>query len=252
MKKKLLSLLLVTSLFTLTVTGCGNTTDTEAETEEPAVEETENEESGEEIASEFFYTLQAHGLDNALLRVTTVDDAGETFVEETGSQGWVGGAGGTLAQTMEEWGIQSIEPFCDEFDFLGWSLYTIEDPDSSEEVPLYDGKIFTTDEILALELPACDVYFYTEWDFTCSDCEEKKVCEVYYIDDDRYIICDDCYEEFATAMDLLSDGEYLGNYTCECTGCEVEKDCGIYWVGGQEYYVCDDCYEEFATDMGLN
>ena len=83
MRKKLLSLLLLTSLFTLTVTGCGDTTNTEAETEEPAVEETENEESGEEMASEFFYTLQAYGLDNALLRVTTVDDSGEAFVEET-------------------------------------------------------------------------------------------------------------------------------------------------------------------------
>ena len=248
MKKKLVSLFLVTSLFVIAITGCGKADDTE--TKEPVAEETENEESSEESSSEFFYTVQTHGLDNSLLRITSVDDAGETIVEETGSQGWLGTPGGTLAQSMEEWGIQSIEPYCDEFDFLGWSAYTMTAEDF-EEVPLYDGKIFTTDEMLALKLPECDVYFYTEWKLTCGGCEEQKACEVYYIDDDRYIVCSDCYVEFATAMDLLSNGEHLGNANCECGGCEVEKDCGIYWVDGQEYYVCDDCYEEFATGMGL-
>ena len=243
MKKKLL-LLLATTLFITVITGCGNTEDTEIN--EPVSEETEIEET----SSEFSYSVQAHGLDNALLRITSIDDAGETIVEETGSYGWFGAPGGTLAQIMDEWNVESVEPVCDEFDFLGWSAYTMTGEDF-EEVPLYDGKIFTTDEILALELPECDVYFYTEWKMTCGGCEEQKVCDVHYIDDERYIVCDDCYVEFATGMGLLSDGENLGRTTYTCSGCEVEKDCGIYWANEQEHYVCDDCYEEFATGMGL-
>lgn len=256
MKKKLLSVLLITSMAITVFSGCGTNSKSTDDTNDTEATESVNAEENEEIITEYSYSVQAHGLDNAMLRITSIDDAGETIVEETDSYGWFGSAGGTLGETMEEWKIESIEPVSDEFDFLGWSAYTIEYADSEaafdEEVPLYDGKIFTTEEILAMELPECDVYFYTEWDMTCSGCQQQKVCDVYYIDDDRYIVCDDCYVEFATAMDLLSDGEFLGNTTCECTGCEVEKDCGIYWVDGQEYYVCDDCYEEFATGMGLN
>ena len=199
MKKRLLPLFLVTSLLIATISGCGNADKTE--TTESVPEEIENVDSNEEMTSEYFYSFQTYGLDDAMLRVTSVDDAGEIVVEETNSQGWIGSPGGTLAQTLETWGIKSIEPFCDEFDFLGWSAYTMTG-DDSEETPLYDGKLFTTDEALALELPECDVYFYTEWDLTCGGCEEQKVCEIYYIDDDRYIVCDDCYEEFATGMGL--------------------------------------------------
>ena len=199
MEKRLLSLLLITAMLITAISGCGNAD--KAETNEPVSEETENANSNEETGSEYFYSFQTHGLDDAVLRITSVDDVGETFVEETDSQGWIGNPGGTLTQTMEEWGIKSIEPFCDEFDFLGWSAYTMTGEDF-EETPLYDGKIFTTDEALALELPECDVYFYTEWNLTCTGCEEQKACEIYYIDDDRYIVCDDCYEEFATGMGL--------------------------------------------------
>ena len=195
MKKKLL-LLLATTLFITVITGCGSAEDTE--TNEPVSEETEIEET----SSEFSYSVQAYGLDNALLRITSIDDAGETIVEETGSYGWFGAPGGTLAQIMDEWNVESVEPICDEFDFLGWSAYTMTGEDF-EEAPLYDGKIFTTDEMLALELPECDVYFYTEWKMTCGGCEEQKICDVHYIDDERYIVCDDCYEEFATGMGLL-------------------------------------------------
>lgn len=257
MKKKLLSILLITSMVMTVFTGCGNNPESVEDTEViDSAEESDAEESDAEIITDYYYTMQIRGLDNAILRITSTDDSGETIVEEVGSHGWFGGPDRTLAQDMEEWNIKSIEPVCDEFDFLGWSAYTIEYPEdesgSEEEVPLFDGKIFTTEEIMTLELPACDVYFYTEWDLTCGGCEEKKLCEIYYIDDDRYFVCEDCYVEFATAMDLLVDGEHLGNVTYECGGCEVEKECGIYWVGGQEYYVCDDCYEEFATGMGLN
>ena len=252
MKKRLLSLL-VASLLITTITGCGNNEEPEADeivSEEAGTEETENEAADEEIATEYYYTVQVYGLDDALLRITSIDDAGEPVVEETGSYGWFGSPGGTLAEMMEEWKIESIEAVSNEFEFLGWTAYTMT-PEDFEEIPLYDGKVFTTDEMMALELPDSDVYFYTEWKLICSGCEEEKLCDIHYIDNDRYIVCDDCYVEFATGMGLLSDGDHLGNTTYECGGCEVEKDCGIYWVGGQEYYVCDDCYEEFATGMGL-
>jgi hypothetical protein len=56
--------------------------------------------------------------------------------------------------------------------------------------------------MLALELPESDLTFYTIWALECGGCEELKVCSVYYIDDDVYYVCDDCYEEFATGMGL--------------------------------------------------
>ena len=36
----------------------------------------------------------------------------------------------------------------------------------------------------------------------CSGCEQEKVCGTYTVDGVDYIVCDDCYEEFATGMGL--------------------------------------------------
>ena len=36
----------------------------------------------------------------------------------------------------------------------------------------------------------------------CSGCEVTKPCGIYAVDGQKYIVCDDCYNEFATAFDL--------------------------------------------------
>lgn len=80
----------------------------------------------------------------------------------------------------------------------------------------------------------------------CSGCEEEKECQTYTVDGVDYLVCDDCYEEFAIGMGLIEDPAKQ-----ICSGCEEEKECKTYTVDGVEYFVCDDCYEEFATGMGL-
>ena len=36
----------------------------------------------------------------------------------------------------------------------------------------------------------------------CSLCEVSKACSTYEVDGEKYIVCDDCYNEFATAFGL--------------------------------------------------
>ena len=75
----------------------------------------------------------------------------------------------------------------------------------------------------------------------CSLCEVEKVCYGYIVDDQTYIVCNDCYGEFATAFDLKQ----------LCGHCEEEKICSYYTIDGVMYVVCDDCYDEFVEGFGL-
>lgn len=195
MKKKLLALMMATTMAALTLAGCDSTDDVDT-----IVDSLEN--------LDYYYSVQAEGLDDAVLLITSDDGEGGTYVEETGAYGWFGTPDMTIGGMMEEWGIVSIEPKSEEFDFLGWKAYellTVVDENGFEDSvknELYEGKLFTTEEMMSQELFDSDIYFYTVWDLVCSGCEEQKVCEIYYIDDGRYFVCDDCYEEFATGMGL--------------------------------------------------
>lgn len=80
----------------------------------------------------------------------------------------------------------------------------------------------------------------------CSLCEVEKECGTYGVDGKDYIVCDSCYTEFATGMQLFDP-----HANHECSLCEVEKICSIYAVKGEGYIVCDDCYNEFATAFDL-
>lgn len=201
MKKKLLPLIMITIGTIAALAGCGSTG-------------TDSDEGSELLQSEnstqmdYYYSVQVYGLDEAILEVTLDDGDGGTYVEETGSYGWFGGPDMTIGDMMEEWDVISIEPKCEGFDFLGWKAYemiTEVDENGFEntvESELYEGKLFTTEEMMSQELMDKDTYFYTVWDLVCGGCEEHKVCDVIYIDDDRYFVCDDCYEEFAYGMGL--------------------------------------------------
>ena len=113
-----------------------------------------------------------------------------------------------FAKLMKEWDVVSIEAVCEGQEFLGWVAHeqtNMVDENGFEEytsVKLFDGKLFTTEEVLEMELPEKNISFYTVWNLICGGCEERKVCEVFYIDDDIYYVCDDCYEEFAHGMGL--------------------------------------------------
>lgn len=207
MKKKMLSLILVAGMSLFALAGCGNTETTDEET---TISEENVEENTEDNEEEINYnvTLEATSFDNALLLVTLSDGEGGTYVEETGSYGFVFGPGMTLSQLMKEWDIVSIEAVCEGQEFLGWVAHeqtNMVDENGFEEytsVKLFDGKLFTTEEVLEMELPEKNISFYTVWNLICGGCEERKVCEVFYIDDDIYYVCDDCYEEFAHGMGL--------------------------------------------------
>ena len=197
MKKKLLALMMVLALVMIPLAGCGGSdeaNDTVENTDTP---------------TEFYYSFQIYGIDEALLAITFVDENGEPYVEETGSYGWFGTPEMTIGQMMEERDVQSIEPKCDEYEFLGWKAVeeVVETDESGVEKfvqkELYDGKVFTLEEVKTLELLPTDIYFNSVWDLVCGGCEERKICDVYYIDDERYFVCKDCYEEFATGMGLI-------------------------------------------------
>lgn len=211
MKKKLCMLTLLAAASMMVLGGCdsanGNNGDVSASLDEVLDDFSD---FADDMEDSNYYMMQIVDLDeDAVLEITTVDESGESQVEETGSQGWFGEGGSTFAQMMEEWNITSIEVKCDEYELLGWKAYenVVEvDEDGFEsyvDKELYDGKIFTTEEMMNQELPDdADVHFDTVWNLVCSGCEEKKACGVYYIDDDRYFVCDDCYDSFAYGMGL--------------------------------------------------
>ena len=76
---------------------------------------------------------------------------------------------------------------------------------------------------------------------TCSLCERSVYCPQYEVDGVIYVVCDNCYGEFATAFNILS----------YCSQCAEDKICGHYMVDDLPYSVCDDCYAEFAEENGL-
>lgn len=208
MRKNMYRLLFAAAVLLAGTTGCS--TEQKAESIDQNVEETIEDlldaDVIEDETESCYYSVEVYGLDEALLYVTTVDESGNRTTEEVGSQGFFGSPGMTIAQLMEEWGITEIEAKCDGYETLGWQAYEYVvqvdsdgfETDSLEE--LYDGKIFSTEEMMNQELPDKDVYFRSVWNLTCSKCNEEKVCEVYYVDDDCYFICDDCYEAFAKEM----------------------------------------------------
>lgn len=194
MKKDICRALLTAAVLVIGLAGCSGTQ--KAEDSDVRAEESH------------YYSIEAYGLDTAFLYVTTTDDSGNSITEETGSQGFFGNPGMTLSQLTEEWNITNMEAKCDEFELLGWQAYENVlqvDEDGFETYSLeklYDGKLFSTEEMLEQELPNTDVCFLTVWDLICSKCKEHKVCEVYYVDDDCYFICDDCYGSFAKEMGM--------------------------------------------------
>lgn len=212
MKRKVTTLILAAGMAVLAFTGCGDkkSADKDVTVSEESTEKSteENMEENAEQTIDLYYSLEATGFDNAMLLVTQSDGEGGTYVEETGSYGFVGEAGMTIGQLMEEWDVVSFEAACEGQEFLGWVAHeqvATVDENGFEEyntVKLYDGKVFTTEEVQAMELPDKNISFYTVWDLICGGCEERKVCEVFYIDDGVYYVCDSCYEEFAHGMGL--------------------------------------------------
>lgn len=75
----------------------------------------------------------------------------------------------------------------------------------------------------------------------CSLCEEAKMCGTYQIGETSYIVCDDCFGEFAYAFD----------YKSVCSGCQFEKVCSCYTVEEAVYLVCDDCFPTFAYEKQI-
>lgn len=206
MKKKFYIMMLVAAMTMTSLVGCSSAEDDKDTTVDDVIDDISD--VVDDMDEGRYYSVQSYGFDEAVLDVTRLNDSGEEEMEETGSEGWFGEAGMTIADLMDEWGVVSIEPKCEGYEFLGWQAYeSIREVDedgfeSFTQEKIYDGKVFTTEEVFNMELPDADIYFVTIWDLTCDKCEEKKVCEVYYIDDDRYFVCDDCYHEFAQEVGL--------------------------------------------------
>lgn len=82
----------------------------------------------------------------------------------------------------------------------------------------------------------------------CSLCEVAKECGTYEVNGEYYVVCDNCYGEFAYAFGLNEGAEEERI----CGLCEATSDTERYEVDGQYYDVCPYCYNEFATAFGLN
>lgn len=207
MKNKLLALFIATTMMAITITGCGNTGDAQDTSGSNIGSGNDMVEDLTDIMedSQYMYSLQVRGADEATLILTYADGT----VEEVDSQGWFGDGSQTFGQMMEEWDIVSIEAKCGDAPFLGWIGYQqITQPDSNGfeeivEAPLIMSELYYSTETLMNEiLPIGDIVYYTAFEYECGGCEQAKACDVYYIDDGVYYVCNDCYEEFAHGMGL--------------------------------------------------
>lgn len=206
MKKKLFTLLVAVGVMAFTITGCstGGTGEVNGGDVSAGDEvSTGGDESGTSEETDYMYSLQTKGSDEAILVITYADGT----VEETGSQSWFGTGEQTYGEMMAEWDIVSIDAKCGDAPFLGWIGYeqiTQTDANGFEEFiekPIIMSEQYYSTETLMNEiLPEGNIVFYTAFEFECGGCEERKACEVYYVDDDVYYVCADCYEEFATGM----------------------------------------------------
>lgn len=223
MKKKLFALLMVAGMTVFAAAGCGVSVEVEPSDQSAVQEENvaQDETAGQDEQTDYSYSVQARDLDGARLLITYGDETGAiTGYEETDGFSWFGAPGQTIGEMMADWDMISIEPLQQDYEFLGWACCTstmVEDENGfveDVETELFDGKIFTTEEMMNQELPDGNIIFYTVWG---DPIETTPV---------------------APSLDV-------------CGGCELEKECTIYNIDGVDYYVCDDCYEEFATGMGL-
>ncbi len=212
MKMKLSVLLMLIAAVLMSLAGCGKA----ESTDKPDTQITADSQSTSDIMSDadfsdmfdpetfdHAYTLQIRDLDQAILTVTYNDGSDS---EEVDSYTWFGSGGMTIGQMMDEWSVESIVPSCEGYDFLGWMVYetvTTTDENGFDEYTenvLFDGRIFTTEEMMALELTDADICFYTVWDLVCSECGEHKLCSAYYVDDGCYFVCDDCLSVFEAGL----------------------------------------------------
>lgn len=75
----------------------------------------------------------------------------------------------------------------------------------------------------------------------CSLCEQEKICGSYDVNGEIHVVCDDCYNEFATAFSIPRT----------CSLCGEEKPCAGYMMEETLHVVCNECYPTFATELGI-
>ena len=118
----------------------------------------------------------------------------------------------------------------DDFNEFAHAMGLVDDADAPDEETELESTDTPASEPKSSQIPVCSL------------CEMEKECDTYEVDGQKYVVCPDCYNEFATAFGLNED---TAGPTCSL--CEVQKVCGEYTADGQTYIVCPDCAEEFAT-----
>ena len=94
------------------------------------------------------------------------------------------------------------------------------------------------------EIATSETMVITEYDTPykiCSLCEESKICGTYEVNEESHIVCDDCYNEFATAFSIPRT----------CSVCGEEKPCAGYMMEETLHVVCNECYPTFATELEI-
>lgn len=227
MKKKLFAMILVSCLLGCSFIGCS-----EKKAEE-TTEATETEETTLQVCSgcEEEKECQTYTVDGTDYIVC--DDCYQEFAE---GMGLIETDGTMICSGCEE------EKECKTYTVDGTDYIVCDDcyPEFAEGMGLIDNSASTATTTI-------------EFTTVCSGCEQEKDCKTYTVNGKSYLVCDDCYPEFAEGMGLIEDHEESHHTTAAtvCTGCEQEKACKTYTVNGESYLVCDDCYDEFATGMGL-
>lgn len=104
-----------------------------------------------------------------VVRVTVLDWEGNPVEEEYGSMELIGEEGMTIGEALDSWGYTLHEPFLEGDAFEGWMAYetvvtTDEDGwESYEYIRLPQEALYSTDELLAMPVPAYNVMYIAKW-----------------------------------------------------------------------------------------
>lgn len=112
--------------------------------------------------------LDAYDMDGGLIYFTWDDGNGGTETQETGLIGLLAAEGETIGSAMTASGFFSIEPFREGDTFEGWAPYTTsdsidEDGFTTTIYTLDTEHLYSTEELLALTVPAQGLNFVAKW-----------------------------------------------------------------------------------------
>lgn len=184
----------------MALAGCGSA---------PAAQDEGKEDEGKEV----LVSIDAYGYSDGLLSVTeTIDGNQET--SEYGSIDLYGISGKTVNEALTDMDYSDLEIINDSDVFEGWMEFQMnittdaDGFDQYEYINLSGNVLYTTEELLELEIPEYDVAYVAKW--------ESIAAEDYFVEEEPEEIVDTCFFNLsANGGEMTFSDEDNGSYSLD-------------------------------------